>query len=160
MELSLSTKKNVAIIMIIGFLCIALFTIYQFWNFDHISEFNISKLTKEDANFSIDDISYNDSYINITGWCAIPGENLEIVNNRILLKNINTNIYYEIKSSAYLREDVTEYYKDNFDYNFSGLMGKVAKRYLNLDEYSYQIYILYQSNSRWNIVETQSIISK
>jgi len=107
--------------------------------------------------FSLDFIEIIGSYLSISGWALIHGEDIERFNTHILLKD-NQGKYFKMPTVNVRRENVTRYFYrhgyENFNFTMSGWHATANAGGLELPLEYYEIIILYRNNSRNILVNT------
>lgn len=151
-------KRIICSFYLVIIILLFLFMIIQFHSYDKVTEFDKSNIEFDDGKvtFYIDSINV-ERYINITGWAAIKGENINTVNSYYVLRDRDTDKYIKITSSAYERKDLNDFFNDGFDYSHGGISGKVNAKKLD-SSHEYEIYILYQNNGYKFLTCTHRII--
>lgn len=105
----------------------------------------------DEASYSIR--NYNDK-VSIDGWCVIKGKEIKTISIWVLLKDKESGEFYKIPTTVIKREDVTAFIDDGFNYDNSGFSAKTKKRYLNLNENTYEIWLLYEINNEKKLIFT------
>jgi len=111
-----------------------------------------NKNEETEVLFHIDQIETINDRLTITGWAFLQDENIYIFNTKILLYNINTGIFYRVPTVMQFRSDVSFYYNLNVDR--SGWKAIINTNRLSAPVKEFKVYILYQNDFRYVIVDT------
>lgn len=148
-------KKNMSICFLLLFPVLY----YLQWNYT-ISTLNSWMSIKIDSFdkyfYNFDSIYQKNGRLLIEGWIVKKNEDIQKSKISICLYDHYTNKVYILKTSIKIREDVTSYLNDGFNYNYCGFASKVNCNLLKKQEY--YIWILYQNNGRREIINTEQKI--
>ena len=103
------------------------------------------KFNLENVEWEKDDISITQDYVKISGWFVEKGQEVKKVALKIVLKDVNSDIYYVLPTDVAERTDVTEYINDGNNYDYSGFSVKIPY-WEALEDTDYEIYVQYDLN--------------
>lgn len=160
MELNVKVSHS-RVVIILG-VCVGLilaFMLLQFHGYDEVKAYTLpNSLENGEVSACIDTIQY-DSYLNISGWALVRGEDISTVNSYFILRNIDTNQYIQILTVEYERPELTSHFNDGKKYINAGLKGKVKQAKLHLEKNTYEVCIAYGNNGHRIFCRTGKIIS-
>lgn len=155
----LSKRDFLIIFAALLFLFVSFSLIYYFKS-DRIKTISPEGLTLTDTglNYYLDTIeNQGDSFV-LRGWAYKPGENLEYSNNSIVLKDVETQTYYECNTKFEQRPDVTTVMNDGYDYTNSGFLIKVKNTKFKSGK-TYQLCFKYLSTENTLLYETNDFLT-
>lgn len=149
-------------VMLIGFfliICSSLFCYIVYKDTDRIKITEISQCSyNERLQWHIDEISTEDS-IRIKGWALIQGVEIRTAEIKVLLKKETNDKYIEIPTQIDGRPDLTMLReKENTNYLYSGFIGRVSLKQIDLKDESYEVFINYRSNNSNYLIRTGQVI--
>lgn len=153
--------KNDISLKVITIMCILsiLFTIgfcsLIYSNNNKVEKIDVKELKTSYSDsivYNIDKIEQNRGYYCISGWAVNRGYNIEKYDCSILLKDKKGD-FFEINTKKVSRGDITQYFNDNCNYEYSGFFSKFKVKKLQSQE-KYEIYIKYQNNNDKFLIQT------
>lgn len=162
-------QKNNRVILIATIIYVGIIIILaQIFKYN---KFRISELKDIDKyNKQEDSITYNienyscvkkkDKYeIEINGWCLKERQKVKEEEIYVVLHKINTERYYKLPTEVYIREDVTGFFSDGYNYDYSGLYVNIKTDKFDFDMDEYDIYILYSLNKNEYLIKTDLFLT-
>ena len=110
-----------------------------------VSDASGYRFNVENISWKKDDISITEDYVCISGWLLKQGQQVDKVEIRVLLRNLNTGEYLVLPTDVIERSDVTEYINDGKDYNYCGFSVKIPY-WDELDTTDYEVLAQYALN--------------
>ena len=130
---------------------------------------DIAKITNKEKDY-IDNKGLDNAYyqkndlagtqIVIKGWCVISGKEPNPIVTHVLLRDVNSNIYYKLPTTVVTRDDVTEYINDGTDYKYSGFESSFKYSGFDFESTSYEIVLLYEIGDEAYLIPSGQIISE
>lgn len=102
--------------------------------------------------YGIDDVSVDDAQI--SGWCIKPGSDISTYNIRIILWSDVLGYGYAIPAEMQMRNDITTYIDDGYDYSRSGFLCCINRRWM--EKAVYRIFIQYKCNGYDEVAYTEN----
>ena len=149
--------------------CIVLLCGFLSWNEMRVTEVDVSNIPKstvgDGVKIGLDNAYYqkNDlagTQIVIKGWCVISGKEPNPIVTHVLLRDVNSNIYYKLPTTVVTRDDVTEYINDGTDYKYSGFESSFKYSGFDFESTSYEIVLLYEIGDEAYLIPSGQIISE
>ena len=140
--------------LFIGTIILWLLTIILFY----IHKNHYEKIYEGDFIFSdslaygIDEVSADDAQI--SGWCVKPGSDISTYNIRIILWSDFLGYGYVVPAEMQIRNDVTTYIDNGYDYSRSGFLCCINRRWM--EKAVYRIYIQYKCNGYDEVAYTEN----
>ena len=106
-------------------------------------------------NFSIENFSKNENEVLISGWSYFNDQNA--FNSKIDVVFIKDGIAYNLNTQRIKRDDVTSYFKSNYDIGNSGFSSKVNLKNLPRGKYTIGIFITDTTSKKEGLVLTDKI---
>ena len=154
------SKKLIINISIIFLLCILFFCIAQVWDYSVIYPIKITAVdNKSIVKWNIDKISYSTHYIKISGWAFVFNEEPAGIDFNLVLENTRTKDSIVISTVFVDRPDLNTEFTDGTDYSHNGFYSRVNKKQLDLNNNSYEIYLMYFNNTHRVFVKTNQMLS-
>lgn len=152
-------KKGILLIAIVTCIIWGAFCVLLRWDIGKCAMINPEEyiLVQEGIDYYIDEVNYTHNAITIQGWAIKKGENIDVSECYIVLKDTSSGEYMKIPTKIISRGDLTEYFNDGFNYDYSGFFAKVLDKKLNKNS-DFDIYILYQNNNEKYLIDTQMSI--
>lgn len=107
----------------------------------------------ENYSWYIDSITERYDVYEVSGWIVKKEEDINSHNIELIIVNEDGSSY-RVPTEMQVRKDVTEALNNenqNFDYNYSGFSTVINRQYIQSS--ASKIYILYQNNGRYEIVD-------
>lgn len=156
-----SKKFTISFVTILLVIFSALFVLFV-KDSQKIEIINVDNCIKtKDTNYQyyIDELYYEDSNIylkkdivRMSGWFAKADEKVEDVSIKVVFKNMNTGIYYQMPTLMISRPEVSSFVGDGYDHQYSGFLMNVE--YSRFDKNAdYEIYLLYSLNGKDYLVD-------
>ena len=108
---------------------------------------------------NIDGIYVDDANIKIQGWGVVEDQDNYFCNS-IVLRNCETGKYYLLPTACEERNDVTIHFGDVFNYDECGFVAKTSLEKLNLENNSYEIYLLNTLNGYYHMEKLDQKLTK
>jgi hypothetical protein len=121
-----------------------LISTYELKTITHLPKHNNHEIV---ANF--EKIHKLKKYIMISGWAAL--KDFDATNSEIKLIITNDNVHYELIPEKTVREDVTNYFGNTINYDYSGFKGMIDLKKLSKGNYRIGVHIVNGSNSGFYI---------
>ncbi|WP_262393151.1 hypothetical protein, partial [Sporolactobacillus inulinus] len=107
--------------------------------------------TRAKLNWKIDQIKMGSSS-DITGWAFYPGESIKVYGTHVLLKDSESEQFYQIPTKMVIRADLNKQYPSSHDYSSGGFFARVKMSQLKAPPSHYKLYLSYTTNDRRTIV--------
>ena len=91
-------------------------------------------------------------FIEIKGWCVIPGKETRPIALHALLKEKKSDVYHKLPTSVEVREDVTKSIDDGVNYDNSGFIAYVD--WSRIKHKKYEICVLYECAAERFLIQT------
>lgn len=154
-----ANKELFILISTVLFICIILFSILQFFDYNRVYPIRIAKIDTENiVNWKIEEVIFSEDYISLIGWALIKGDEVRSFDTSIVLKNINSYEAFEIPTVLVVRGDLNDIFTDEKDYSNNGFYSKVNRNLIDIDNNSFKIYIKYFNNHYELYVNTNMIL--
>lgn len=126
---------------------------------ERINVDNCIKTKDTSYQYYVDELYYEDSNIylkkdivKMSGWFAKPNEKTDDVSIKVVFKNMNDGIYYQMPTLMISRPEVSSFVGDGYNHQYSGFSMNVE--YSRLDKNAdYKIYLLYSLNGKDYLVD-------
>lgn len=90
----------------------------------------------------------NDNEINLEGWCVVEGASTGPIEIQVLLKEIDGENCYCLPTSLQKRPDVTQFFDDGNNYDYSGFKINMGLEKLDFNNISYKVLICYNVDEK------------
>ena len=101
----------------------------------------------ETVQWKQDEISISKDYVIISGWLIKQGESVDKAAIRIVLRDTESGRYYVLPTDVIVRNDVTTYFADGNNYDYSGFSVKIPY-WSELDtDTDYELFAQYDLNN-------------
>lgn len=152
-------QKQMAPYYILFFICIA-YVLILYWGktkneFVNISDIN--QIINNDNNYFIDDIFLDKEVVVIRGWKIDNQDNTNIFNMKVVLEDLENQIYMEVPTMMERREDISHYLGSSRNYENSGFIGRILIS--NLEKKRYRVCILKEREQDIYLYPTKTIFS-
>jgi len=156
-----SVEKNLVIkLSVVGLLAIFIFYILQIVDYSLVHTVKITDIAAEgQLEWQIDMIKIDTHYIAITGWAFTPDQEPANLAISIVLQDTSTEATIELPTALVERDDINDHYGDGIDYSKCGFLSRLNKRFLDLDNRSYDIYIKLVSHNQPIFIQTNQVLS-
>lgn len=126
---------------------------------------NMKILIKEQGvRYHFDKISLemnfrNEYELQINGWCAIPGKPTNLVEMRVLLRDVSTQKIYQLPTTVNTRNDATSVINDGNSYENSGFSVHIMTRKFKEIGIKYEILLLYKVGGEEMVIQTNQYLN-
>ena len=154
--LSLHSWRFLSVFFIVIAVCYAVGWGILVWNENRITVLRADTVVPADASdywvnldkveWKKDDIAITDDFVQISGWIVKPGQQVDKVEIRIVLKDTSTGECYVFPTDVTERPDVTEFFHDGTLYDECGFSVRVPY-WEELDHTDYEILAQYDLNN-------------
>lgn len=140
---SQKAKERTALCMLVLFAMVTLFVLFLVWStFAQAKEISVSgkAVSQGEIMYSIDSLEVSNT-VDIAGWAFEPGVPLPYADCFVLLKDLASSRYYQMKTVVVSRADLNEHF-DTKTLELSGFRARTSADQLDPTT-TYQIYLLY-----------------
>lgn len=154
---SFTKNKVLAIVLAIGVVLAIFFVLYQYLKYSQYSQYQIDESKITDSSlfiWGIDAVDSKYDVLKVSGWMAYRGESISTWDLSMVIQNDDN--CYVVPMALQNRTDITEAMNDGFNYDNSGFVVTINKRYIQSGSAHY--YILYKNNEKEMIVDIDGAI--
>ncbi len=129
-------------------------------NNDRTVKFSLEQLTDltsaEEIKSSIENFKYNNNHLNLKGWAIL--ENVNSKNTKTTVLFINNTNGYLVEATRKTREDVTKFFKLNYNADFSGFETEGYLNYIPTGKYKLALWLKNQKENKEGLLITDKEI--
>ncbi len=158
-EVKNPSRKTVKVLLFIFFILLFCFEAgLSFYNYlPH--KIDVSGIpVNEHLDWRVKSIIQERWYLTIEGFAFNKNESPVSPSFSVLLKNLETGVYYQLSTYFDIRWDVPDLYGIDKSFINSGFGGKTVMKMLQLHQNSYQIYIGYRDHGKIYLIDTDKRI--
>lgn len=162
----LHSKRFVVLFLMIGVVLISGLCCGLSWNEMRIRKTDISDAQivspEEGAWVNMDEASvqanaFGKNRLVVAGWAVIKGHTTKPVAIKIVLMNEETGEAYRLPTSIIARPDVTAYFNDGVNYDYSGFSVNTRCKGIDLINKKYSVLVLYELGDSKYLLESNGI---
>ena len=149
---TVSQRKMVSLIFLFTAILLCFAVMAKELDYLYIRKIDVGQyeqLSADDLHYELETISIDGLILYIQGWAAIPNESIEIAEVYVVLKDVNSNAHYQLKTKSMPRSDVTELLRKNksskFNYDRAAFYATGEITFLKRGA-TYQICLIYRHN--------------
>ena len=156
---------------IVGFLIVAVCVILLLSAFMSWHEMRIKRIDIRDYGFAAPSIVYSnmdeiktesvadEHILSLSGWCVIKKFQTCPIEMHVVLHDPKSDEAYVLPTTVVKRHDVTEFFSDAVNYDYSGFKTKLSYDSSDFPGGIYNIYLLYKVEEQTVLVDLQRVVA-
>ena len=156
-------KETKICIQAISVIVMAILVVAIGWKLLGVLESGVRKVDitpyneNQEIEYAIENLSWSEAGVTISGWCLMPGENIDYAEMYLVLEE--NGVYYQVPTMIEQRDNVTELFNDGYSYGYSGFYSLIDFQRFRIEEnQDFNLYMIYKNNGREDIVNLNTTL--